>query len=537
VNNSVLSAGNGCDVAVAGSSAYQSYDDRMLNTRDAAINLEVNSSARIFLSRFYPDPKLFAAVCAEYGELFEAFTPGSAEEAGVSYTDPATVDATFEEENETTQVDNTPWATRIPPATPLGQTPRSYFSLTERFSAPSYAIHAPPDPTSHFQATGLFTLSALLPVSANFTGSAEFAVTEPITASGALADSPEFAGSVRFGGSAFFEPTGDFTHSDVMTNSVSFGDSDPLTASAPIAASQPLKPSGVLSSSRKFSSSGPFSHTQAFTGTEAFNDTVDFDDSDAWPKSVVFAPSSRLPRTQIFSGSGTFTPPPSGSIHATETSVSASPVGTLAVTETPLASQSPGVEAVSLSFVEASTITVSEIAIYESEEIIESQVVHFTTQTYMSDSLGIFNMTSVAYWTTIVVRVSYSQIQITYMYFTQSFIVINQILQSTPPPASSNSLIIGVATGAAALVAIIAALAVYIVRKGNEDSGQSHSVDEFATKGFTTTDTDEFDTTGIVVDAPPPEESDQEIDISVLKAQSGDGLDDLEATGQEEIWI
>jgi hypothetical protein len=159
---SVLSLRDGSfDVFIGGTATYQSFDDRFLNWEKIAIFCDGASGAamRSYHTRFYGAPanEFFPPghECSveEYMELAYSVPANVLASVTIAYTDPIPFVTTFDTEGDTSAVEQTAYATRVPVATPLGQSPGTAFAVPTSLVLPHYSIHEAASGSAVFAAT------------------------------------------------------------------------------------------------------------------------------------------------------------------------------------------------------------------------------------------------------------------------------------------------------------------------------------------------------------------------------------------------
>jgi hypothetical protein len=155
------------DIYVAGNSSYQSYGDRFLNLRANSIEAEENTSIRTYRTRFYGASGFFrdghtcdvAEYEAAYAEYAGTVVPIV---ESIVYT-PARTSAVGGVPEQSALPANTPWATRIPIATPAGYVAPTFYTPHTSLPAQDYSLHSPATPSDAFVATGAHKSAAFPP--------------------------------------------------------------------------------------------------------------------------------------------------------------------------------------------------------------------------------------------------------------------------------------------------------------------------------------------------------------------------------------
>jgi hypothetical protein len=187
VGNAINSTrGRGLDVFVGGIANYQSYNDSFLNY--ANVSIFANSTFRQYFGRFYDSGRFFSAECpAElYQSAYSLFSRSFFVKEMIDYTPLVGVANNDTQEGDVSAPVNSPWATMVPAATPLGQTARTVYTLYTNLSVPSFIVHSPATASAGFSYSESFVVfvtgrfadekSAVLALSKLFQGSQKFTI-------------------------------------------------------------------------------------------------------------------------------------------------------------------------------------------------------------------------------------------------------------------------------------------------------------------------------------------------------------------------
>jgi hypothetical protein len=197
------------------------------------------------------------------------------------------------------------------------------------------------------------------------------------------------------------------------------------------------------------------------------------------------------------------------------------------------------VEEYTLSEVEVTTVSYSMEHVFVSEAVSKSTVVYSLTET--KNSAGDrreHTVAVVSYFVSLTVAVSYRPIVLPFITRTQSYVKIQaQERPTTPPEEADNAVIIGISSGVGILVAIMAGVAVFLLRsaRGGE-GGDSIDFRDLEAQRTIRRNTYEGVAPEIVESSDVPE-----ADLKDLEEWDIPGDDDLENIasndGCEEIWI
>jgi hypothetical protein len=161
------------DLFLGGLTVYQSYNDRFLNHQNMSLFVNDSASVEFIQSLFVAagSAAFFAGhFCNRppFPAAFSSFTLPSnlLKELTIVWTSPPSRVGSGEAVNDVTVPDNTQWATRVPPATPVGRITPTDYTLGTNLSVSSAAVHTIPTASSL-----PFTRSSAFSASRTFTAS------------------------------------------------------------------------------------------------------------------------------------------------------------------------------------------------------------------------------------------------------------------------------------------------------------------------------------------------------------------------------
>jgi hypothetical protein len=487
--NSVEGERTGLDVLVDGEMRYQSYADRFLNVEDASIwvNRSGGASAHIFHSKFYrlsddDSSSFFAGHCCaipEFDEYYratyvESFRPPPERVE----TSPGEFTGFGESVQEDIVPDNTEWATRIPRATPLGRITPTLYTLGTNLSVPDHSIHSSASPTTQFTASETFTLSDLFAPSNSSVASDGFGPSDVFLGPTLLVPSDFVNASRDLIPSAYFATnnyaaSSDFVPSDIDRDSSRLAGSTPFTASQCVNASDDFLLSNVhhesfdvllsnipdesfdFSDSRRFASTRPFPASSRIATSRPHQSTLSFSRSASLPTQTQTAAATRT-RTQTAATTRTQT-------------AAATRTQTAAATPTPLP------EDKTLTLVEVETV-VESLTLSVSATEVTSLTFEESISYVIEVSVDENNMTYLISVETRILVVSvvrsaeYVPVHLPIFVTTLSRVIIPMDRYTTAGPSSlSNAAIIGIATGASLIAAVMGGVAVFITRRPKDE--------------------------------------------------------------------
>jgi hypothetical protein len=259
------------DLYLGGNCMYQSFGDRFLNWEADSIEADAGVALRTYHTRFFGQVDKFLSaghLCTtdSYADAYVSHmgtaTLGTA--ASLTYGPTRTPRTAGESEGEdvedVSQPDNTPWATRVPPATPIDYVKPTSYSPHTSLPLSHYTLHSPGTGTPEFVPTHYLHPTSTLSYSVEALQTHMAMVSELFASSRTLVHSRSFLSAL--GG--------------------------------------PIVPSGTLVTAPIVLSA--FNGTHSFAITPAFIATAEFSESSAWGEAEGLAASARAHASEPFLG-------------------------------------------------------------------------------------------------------------------------------------------------------------------------------------------------------------------------------------------
>jgi hypothetical protein len=317
------------DLYLGGNCTYQSYGDRFLNWEVDSIHADAGVAVRTYHTHFFcrSDKFLSAGHLCTIGFYADAYTLHQGAQtldkaASLTYELGSQAEGEGEGTADASQPDNTPWATRVPPATPVDYVKPTPYTPHTSLPLSPYTLHSPATGTAVFLTTDAFPPTSRLGGSAGalqtrvMTVSKSFApswrlVHSRSLLSAALKASTHGPSSV-FAGSTILTPSGywvspRFTISSALRSAV-IVESDAfvrrhfagtsLLPTVTVTRSGVVKGSGAIVASKNLVT-GPIT----LDVTSAFAATVVFSGSDPWAATGCLSPSASTQVSEQFLGS------------------------------------------------------------------------------------------------------------------------------------------------------------------------------------------------------------------------------------------
>jgi hypothetical protein len=147
----------------------------------------------------------------------------------------------------------------------------------------------------------------------------------------------------------------------------------------------------------------------------------------------------------------------------------------------------------------------------------------------------------VSYYVSVTVGISYQPVVLPFVTRTQSYVRLLDLTdQGTPKPETNNALIIGVATGAGLLVAILAGVAVFLLRGLRQTEADSDDEEDPEERAIRRRNSYEMTETPPVIEEPEEEPApapEPILEIRDLDEIANDDLENIGDGGGDEIWI
>jgi hypothetical protein len=440
----VASTGASNDVYIAGSVRYQSYGDRFVSWRNVSIGVATDAAGivDVWHSVFFDDPNRFrdGHVCdiPEYEAAWDSYSFTFLKES-VPYTPPGyTGSGSGDPGDNASAMEDTPWATRVPPATPMNDVAPTFYTPHVALPITNYSIRVH-TLTGSFVAVWTSGLvdSNVIVASQGLKASHSFSAPQSCTQSGEWADARSLASSKQWQVSERLVISGCLGHFSASGRYGLVGSHMPI-------GSRPFTPSCGPSGSAEFRRTTSLSARIATRGESP-------------------GPSRSNPPTL---------------------SQSAAPVA-LSSDQTFLETMITTVSRVG--WMRSETATVSLFG--SAASFVAGSMTSYFGHTDSSESVTVVDLWTYSWTWYAVTSVIYMDIPLYETVTTHGFVV---VLISTATPAASkmgDSLLIGIATGAAVVLVIIIAGALYLVRSSRHRALTSSSDDSQADNLATSQDT------------------------------------------------
>jgi hypothetical protein len=187
--------------------------------------------------------------------------------------------------------------------------------------------------------------------------------------------------------------------------------------------------------------------------------------------------------------------------------------------------------------VEVTTFSMSLSEIFVSEVMTMTTILASLTETNASGEREELTVWVVSYFVSVTYGISYQPVVLPFVTRTQSYVSLHaQESGGTPPPEKNKALIIGVATGAGLLAAVLAGIAVFLISGMRaEEEGESSGMQR---EGAPSSETVETPTTDEVEEEKPEVvEAPVEMARRDLDQIANDDLRTIDDAERGDIWI